>query len=93
LWQASEPQPEQALAIRQVAAAGRGQDAAHAKDRLPPERADAVHDLLAHLAEQMIELHKARLAWTGWLIDRVVYRLYGLTQEEIAVVEGKGLQP
>jgi hypothetical protein len=32
---------------------------------------------------------KARLAWTDWLIDRVVYRLYGLTEEEIAVVEGK----
>jgi hypothetical protein len=25
-----------------------------------------------------------------WLTDRIVYRLYGLTEEEIAVVEGKG---
>jgi hypothetical protein len=32
---------------------------------------------------------KARLAATDRLIDRIVYRLYGLTDEEIAVVEGK----
>ena len=33
---------------------------------------------------------KARLTATDRLIDQVVYRLYGLTQEEIAVVEGRG---
>ena len=32
---------------------------------------------------------KARLAASDRLIDQVVYRLYGLTQEEIAIVEGK----
>ena len=26
---------------------------------------------------------------TDWLIDQVVYQLYGLTDEEIAIVEGK----
>ena len=31
---------------------------------------------------------KARLAGTDRLIDLIVYRLYGLTEEEIAVVEG-----
>jgi len=31
-----------------------------------------------------------RLAKTDVLIDQVVYRLYGLTEEEIGVVEGKG---
>ncbi len=31
---------------------------------------------------------KARLAFTDKLIDQIVYRLYGLTTEEIAVVEG-----
>lgn len=31
---------------------------------------------------------KERLAKTDWLIDQVVYRLYGLTQEEIKIVEG-----
>jgi hypothetical protein len=33
---------------------------------------------------------KERLARTDALIDQVVYRLYGLTEEEIAVVEGQG---
>jgi Alw26I/Eco31I/Esp3I family type II restriction m6 adenine DNA methyltransferase len=32
---------------------------------------------------------KAQLGRTDWLIDQVVYRLYGLTEEEIAVVEGR----
>ena len=32
---------------------------------------------------------KARLAATDRLIDLVVYRLYGLTEEEVAVVEGE----
>jgi len=31
---------------------------------------------------------KARLAATDRLIDQIVYRLYGLTEEEIAIVEG-----
>ena len=33
---------------------------------------------------------KNRLARTDALIDQVVYRLYGLTEEEIGVVEGRG---
>jgi len=32
---------------------------------------------------------KASLAWTDVVIDQVVYKLYGLTEEEIKVVEGK----
>jgi len=32
---------------------------------------------------------KARLSATDRLIDQIVYALYGLTQEEIAIVEGK----
>lgn len=31
---------------------------------------------------------KARLKATDDLIDQVVYRLYGLTEKEIAIVEG-----
>ncbi len=31
---------------------------------------------------------KAQLAWTDGVIDQIVYRLYGLTAEEIRVVEG-----
>jgi hypothetical protein len=30
-----------------------------------------------------------RLAKTDWLIDQIVYKLYGLTEEEIAIVEGR----
>lgn len=33
---------------------------------------------------------KSALKWTDDLIDQVVYRLYGLSPEEIAIVEGKG---
>ena len=33
---------------------------------------------------------KERLSKTDALIDQVVYRLYGLTEEEIGVVEGRG---
>ena len=32
---------------------------------------------------------KASLAWTDGVIDQIVYKLYGLTDEEIAIVEGK----
>jgi len=32
---------------------------------------------------------KEKLRWTDNLIDQIVYRLYGLTEEEIAVVEGR----
>lgn len=38
--------------------------------------------------EQALPL-KAKLAKTDQLIDQIVYKLYGLTKEEIAVVEGK----
>jgi len=32
---------------------------------------------------------KQRLKETDWLIDQIVYKLYGLTEEEIAIVEGR----
>jgi hypothetical protein len=110
-----------------------------------PEESDVVHDLLAHLAAQMIEMNKEKnaeikgfLRWfegeigalvknkkklkdgydptrrepkeklqnefnasvgklapllkrieaTDGLIDRIVYKLYGLTEDEIKIVEG-----
>jgi hypothetical protein len=34
-------------------------------------------------------LIKRKLSATDWLIDQLVYRLHGLTEEEIAIVEGK----
>ena len=36
---------------------------------------------------------KERLQKTDALVDAVVYRLYGLTEEEIRVVEGTGFLP
>ena len=33
---------------------------------------------------------KERLAKTDWLIDQIVYRLYGVTEAEIAIVERQG---
>lgn len=32
---------------------------------------------------------KEKLRSTDWLIDQIVYKLYGLTEEEIAIVEGR----
>jgi hypothetical protein len=52
--------------------------------------------LLAHLREEYekslsaLRPLKTSLAWTDSVIDQVVYRLYGLTEEEVRVVEGKG---
>jgi hypothetical protein len=58
---------------------------------------------MVSLVEQMLELHKKldaaklgsekemiqrRINATDTEIDRLVYKLYGLTDEEIAIVEG-----
>jgi hypothetical protein len=40
-----------------------------------------------HYLNHLLPL-KARLAASDRLIDRLVYRLYGLTEEEVARVEG-----
>jgi hypothetical protein len=50
---------------------------AFVEERLRLNQADVVHDLLAHIEA------------TDRLIDRIVYRLYGLTEEEVGVVEGR----
>lgn len=51
---------------------------------------DGIVDLapLAELAGELARMREA-IARTDRLIDLVVYRLYGLTQEEVAVVEGR----
>ena len=38
--------------------------------------------------DDLVSSPKARLVATDALIDRIVYQLYGLTEEEIAIVEG-----
>lgn len=60
------------------------------------------HDRMVELVDQMLELHKQlaeakvpqsknrlqqRIEWTDQQIDNLVYELYGLTDEEIEVVE------
>jgi len=52
-----------------------------------PERERRVRDAYARALPDALRL-KDRLAATDRLIDRVVYALYGLTDEEIALVEG-----
>jgi type II restriction/modification system DNA methylase subunit YeeA len=34
---------------------------------------------------------KEKLRKTDWLIDQIVYKLYGLTEEEIKIVEEQGI--
>lgn len=63
----------------------------------------AQHDKMVTLVEQMLALHKAlsaapgpqergllerQIAATDRQIDALVYQLYGLTEEEIRIVEG-----
>ena len=65
----------------------------------------ARHDRMVELVERMLDLHKRlsevrtehdkevlrrQIALTDAEIDRLVYELYGLTDEEIKIVEGKG---
>jgi len=64
----------------------------------------AAHDKMVSLVEQMLELHKCltsaqtpqekemlsrEIESTDGQIDRLVYSLYGLTEEEIRIVESK----
>jgi hypothetical protein len=64
----------------------------------------AQHDKMVALVESMLELHKQQasagtprekemlsrqIVATDEAIDRLVYKLYGLTEEEIRIVEGK----
>lgn len=65
----------------------------------------ARHDRLVGLVERMLELHKKlaaaaiptdralyerQIEATDRQIDALVYELYGLTDDEIAIVEGGG---
>lgn len=72
--------------------------------RLPiPDANQDVHDQIVHLVETMLQLQKekqqaslpdklsqleARIKYTDDKIDQLVYKLYGLSEEEVAIVEG-----
>ncbi len=78
------------------------------KANQPPEK--AIHDKLVSLVDRMLELHKKKnslppsserekidreIAVTDEKIDEIVYRLYGITEEERMIIEGdfrKGLR-
>jgi hypothetical protein len=68
----------------------------------------AAHDRMVKLVEQMLEMHRQlaaartpqektalerQIAATDTQIDRLVYDLYGLTADEIAIVEGGAAAP
>jgi hypothetical protein len=56
--------------------------------RVPAFDPDADLTPLVELSGELAEA-QARIARTDALIDQIVYRLYGLTEEEVAVVEGQ----
>ena len=68
------------------------------------QKAKDRHDRLVQLVEQMLSLHRSlatsktqhentvlqnQIDATDWQIDQLVYELYGLTEDEIKIVEGK----
>jgi hypothetical protein len=57
------------------------------KVRLSKEVEDKIRSRFLGAKEALLPL-EAQIALTDQLIDRVVYRLYGLTPEEIKIVEG-----
>ncbi len=69
-------------------------------DRLHRNRARLSRSLDAAFEHQLAQEYEAslgvllpikqQLADTDWLIDQIVYKLYGLTDEEIAIVEERG---
>jgi len=58
---------------------GRDVEGREAREKIKREFEDSMARLVPLLA---------RIEATDRLIDRIVYRLYGLTEEEIGVVEG-----
>ncbi len=61
------------------------------KLQVDPARREPIEALKAEFEGSMGKLGplRERIRQTDELIDAVVYRLYGLTEEEIAIVEGK----
>jgi hypothetical protein len=61
------------------------------KLQIDPARREPAEALRAEFEESMGKLLplRERIRKTDELIDAIVYRLYGLTEEEIAIVEGR----
>ncbi|GAF68307.1 unnamed protein product [marine sediment metagenome] len=59
-------------------------------DPCPSNTRDTIAGEFSAAMSVLIPL-KARIKVTDNLIDQIVYRLYGLTDDEIAIVEGQGI--
>ena len=57
------------------------------KVNLSKEAEDKIRSRFVAAKEALLPL-EARIAFTDQLIDQIVYRLYGLTEDEIKIVEG-----
>lgn len=60
-------------------------------DPCPSEIRDTIESEFSHAVNALVPL-KSRIRATDALIDRIVYKLYGLTDAEIAIVAGKQTQ-
>lgn len=56
--------------------------------RLKESDEDKIHSRFLKAQEKIVPL-ETQIAFTDRLIDQIVYRLYGLTEDEIQIVEGK----
>jgi len=59
------------------------------KDPCPHDTRDTIADEFSAAMKVLTPL-KSRIEATDKLIDRIVYKLYGLTDDEMAIVEGVG---
>ena len=76
---------------RGSSAAGGGQVVPHVADRLGQIRMQALHERVVTSRDTGEQQRLQRLIdATDQQIDALVYELYGLTAEEIAIVEGSG---
>lgn len=59
------------------------------KLQIDPNRRDFQENLKSEFDQSLAKLNplKEKIAKTDWLIDQMVYKLYGLTEEEIKIVE------
>lgn len=54
------------------------------------KRDDMIFQKTLQRVESVLQPLKEKIKATDNLIDQIVYRLYNLTPEDIAIVEGKG---
>ena len=55
---------------------------------LSPDFHETLQKYYQQALDKLLPL-KEKLRLTDWLIDQIVYKLYGLTPEEVQIVEGR----